>query len=101
MADERILIVDDEAGVRQSIAATLETSGYMVAEAESVSEAIRLLETHADWSLVLTDLVMPGTNGISLLEHVRRRFPRVPLLWLLEFTIFPWLWKPFDGALTT
>jgi putative nucleotidyltransferase with HDIG domain len=80
MADERILIVDDEAGVRQSIAATLETSGYMVAEAESVSEAIRLLETHADWSLVLTDLVMPGTNGISLLEHVRRRFPRVPVV---------------------
>jgi putative nucleotidyltransferase with HDIG domain len=80
MADEQILVVDDEEPVRNSVMIALESSGYAVGQAASVSEAISLLQSDKKWSLVLTDLVMPGKNGIALLDHVHLKFPLVPVV---------------------
>jgi len=77
---EQILIVDDEEPVRQSLAAVLESNGYSVAEAASVAQATSLLQSDGNCSLVLTDLVMPGKNGLSLLEHTRVKYPLVPVV---------------------
>jgi putative nucleotidyltransferase with HDIG domain len=80
MAVERILIVDDEEAVRSTIAASLESSGHVVTQVSSVPEAISILGTGSDWSLVVTDLIMSGTNGLALLDHVHLRLPHVPVV---------------------
>lgn len=80
MPAEQILVVDDEEPVRSSVATVLESTGYVVGQAASVSEAISLMQSDKNWSLVLTDLIMPGTNGIALLDHVHLRFPMVPVV---------------------
>ncbi|MFZ0707890.1 MAG: HD domain-containing phosphohydrolase [Candidatus Korobacteraceae bacterium] len=76
---EPILILDDEEAIRQSLADTLQSAGYSVEQASSVQAAIATLATKR-WSLILTDLLMPGTNGFSLLDYVRRSHRDVPVV---------------------
>ena len=80
MADERILIVDDEEAIRSTIATALESSGHAVTQASSVAEAVSVMNTRSDWSLVITDLIMPGTSGLALLDHIRLQMPQVPVV---------------------
>jgi putative nucleotidyltransferase with HDIG domain len=79
MTAEPILVLDDEQGVRQTIAITLETAGYAVGQASSVEAAIPMLAAKS-WSLILSDLLMPGTNGLAMLEHASRNHPLVPVV---------------------
>jgi len=76
---ERILVVDDEEAVRQTIVAALQSVGYFVEEASSVEAAIPMLDA-TGYSLVLTDLLMPGTNGTVLLEHAHKHHRQVPVV---------------------
>lgn len=76
---EPILILDDEEAIRQSVADSLQSAGYSVEQASSVQTAIAMLGTKK-WSLILTDLLMPGTNGFSLLEYVRRSHRDIPVV---------------------
>ena len=69
-----ILIVDDELGLLSSLVMAFETQGYRSAGAASAAEALDLLRETA-FDVVLTDLVMPGMDGLSLLERVRADFP--------------------------
>ncbi len=74
MAD-RVLVVDDEQIIRESLSFVLEKEGYEVVEAANGVEAIKKLEQKpAD--IVLTDLEMPELKGIELLERVTRQFPQ-------------------------
>ncbi len=79
MAAELILVLDDEDAVRQSLADTLLSAGYSVEQASSVETAIPRLSTRG-LSLILTDLVMPGSNGMVLLEYARRNHPYIPVV---------------------
>ena len=66
-----ILICDDEPSLRELMRLSLETGPrYRFVEAGDGSEAIELLET-ARPALILLDVMMPGTNGIAVLEHLR------------------------------
>lgn len=69
-----ILIVDDEVGLLSSLAMAFETQGYRSAGAASAEEALELLRG-ASFDVLLTDLVMPGMDGLSLLEQVRADYP--------------------------
>ena len=74
-----ILVVDDEDLVRLALEAVLRWSGYQVLLAGDGDEALTVLEsTHVD--LLLTDLAMPGREGIETIIEVRRRFPRVKVI---------------------
>ena len=65
-------MVDDEAEVRSLARDILEGSGYMVLEAASGEEALRLAEAHPHpIHLLLTDIVMPGINGGQLADRLR------------------------------
>jgi signal transduction histidine kinase len=69
-----ILIVDDERGLLSSLVMAFETQGYRSAGAASAAEAIDLLR-QTPFDVVLTDLVMPGMDGLSLLDRVHADFP--------------------------
>lgn len=76
-----ILVVDDQADVRASVAEMLTALGYRTREAASGPEALRQAEDE-DFDLVVTDLGMPGMNGLDLAQALRREQPELPVLLL-------------------
>lgn len=71
---ERILVVDDEEGIRRSAARVLKRFGYEVEEAADGKAALAIVEDAATrFDLVLSDLVMPRMGGLALYEELRRR----------------------------
>ncbi|MDT8340711.1 MAG: sigma-54 dependent transcriptional regulator [Longimicrobiales bacterium] len=70
----RILVVDDEAGLRDALAEKLRYEGYTVSVADSGESALASLSS-ADPEVVLTDLRMPGLSGIELTERIRAGRP--------------------------
>ncbi|UCC78320.1 MAG: response regulator [Candidatus Zixiibacteriota bacterium] len=69
----RILIVEDEAMMRNLLLKILESEGYKVTLASSAAEALDKLE-HEKYDLLLSDVKMPGMNGFELLEKVKSRW---------------------------
>src|SRR5271170_3074758 len=80
MPQERILVVDDEESVRGVVAALLEHSGYTATLTESAEEAIARLQQDPDYDLVLSDIMMPGTDGLTLLDHICTDHPGMPVV---------------------
>ncbi|MEY4093322.1 MAG: sigma-54-dependent Fis family transcriptional regulator, partial [Acidobacteriota bacterium] len=66
----RILVVDDEAAVRDSLKMTLEYDGYDVTLAATGEEGVKLIEREAP-DLVFLDVKMPGMDGLEVLQKVR------------------------------
>lgn len=77
--DFTILVVDDEPLVRVALETVLQWSGYRVVLASDGDEALTLLES-VPIDLLLTDLAMPGREGIETIIEVRRRFPHVKVI---------------------
>ncbi|MEI7833761.1 MAG: HD domain-containing phosphohydrolase [bacterium] len=75
----RILVVDDEEVVREPLTEALGWAGYLADGVSSVDEALEKLE-ETEYDMLFCDLVMPGTNGFTLMEVVRRRFPTLPVI---------------------
>lgn len=80
MPNEKILVVDDEAAVRGIVAALLEYSGYATATAESAGQALEMLKQDPSYELVLSDVMMPGEDGFSLLDRIGTDFPATPVV---------------------
>jgi CheY-like chemotaxis protein len=72
----QILVVDDDASVRESVATTLMAAGYDIVAAEDGFRALSQLRKKLP-DVVLSDLGMPGMSGFELLSVVRRRFPQI------------------------
>ena len=70
----RVLLVDDEPGVRHVFRVWLEREGYVVSEAEDGVDALEELD-RAPYSLVFLDLQMPKMDGVQTLKHIRGRSP--------------------------
>ncbi len=76
-----VLVVDDDAGIRESASKALEKAGYRTLEASNAEDALRIVrEQHVD--VVLSDIYMPGDDGLALLQSIaeRRDPPRVILM---------------------
>jgi CheY-like chemotaxis protein len=78
---DTVLVVEDEALIRFTIADDLREAGYRVIEAQDADEAIRILETDGDVRLVFTDIDMPGSmDGLRLSAVIRDRWPPVRII---------------------
>ncbi len=84
MAKGKILIVDDDASIRKVLGFILEESGYAVRTTESPREALSIVEGDRP-DLVLTDIKMPGMDGIALLNHLKKIDESVPVIILTAF----------------
>jgi DNA-binding NtrC family response regulator len=71
-----ILVVDDEAIVRESIKDWLKDAGYQVAMAESGEEAMEMVEKQ-DFSMMVLDLRLPGMHGLKVLKEVKAKRPDI------------------------
>jgi two-component system response regulator HydG len=75
----RVLVVDDEAGLRRSLARILVARGFDVDTAEDGAQALERIEAGAP-DVVLTDLMMPKVGGLEVLAQVKRTHPRVEVI---------------------
>jgi hypothetical protein len=75
-----ILVVEDETFVRDVTSEVLSSFGHRVLPAASAEEAMSLFLKHPEVGLVLTDVVMPGSNGRRLAKELREVSPEVPII---------------------
>jgi two-component system cell cycle sensor histidine kinase/response regulator CckA len=86
-APTTILVIEDEDAVREMLQITLERSGFRVLVASGGGEALDLCEASAaPIDLVLTDIVMPGTNGTDLASYLAIRYPWMRTVRMSGFT---------------
>ena len=78
----RVLIVDDDDGIRRVLRRILEQRNYQVVDADGAEAALAVVVGQTDLALVISDIHMPGLDGIWLLGELRRRFPDVGVLML-------------------
>ena len=83
---ELILVVEDERAVRAFTVEALGDLGYRVLQADGAAAALRLLEEHADVTLLFTDVVMPEVNGAKLAEAARALRPGLKVLFTTGYT---------------
>ncbi|MEJ0069648.1 MAG: response regulator [Pseudomonadota bacterium] len=81
MAEDLILVVDDDPAVLQAAAAMLTQSGYRVLVASDAAMAFKLFETKPGIALLITDVVMPGLDGLMLADMVKLRHPEARIVY--------------------
>lgn len=106
-AEFHVLVVDDDASILGVVAEVLEDDGYAVSTASSGEEALELLNDH-QFSLVMSDLRLPGINGVEVLEHIKRVSPRTHVIMItshasldtsidaIKHGAYDYLLKPFE-----
>jgi CheY-like chemotaxis protein len=80
----RVLVVDDESYIRELIRETLRGRQYKAGTAANGVEALDILSREA-YDILVTDVVMPGMEGLELVKQVRRLYPKVHIIVLTGF----------------
>lgn len=78
-SNTRILVVDDDAGVRQVLRGMIESAGYPVELASNGKEALDKLQQES-FNLIITDLVMPELEGIETIQVLRKNYPHIRII---------------------
>ena len=69
---KRVLVVEDEASIREMVALNLKMAGWEVVEAPSAERALELMHSGERCDAALLDIMLPGMDGLSLCETIRR-----------------------------
>ena len=104
-----MLVVEDDAGIRELTAKTLLRHGYTVLQADGPAEALRLAGTSENIHLLVTEFLMPEANGLVLARQFRVGHPTTPVLMVSgsvklfdgkvdDLDRFALLEKPFTAA---
>jgi DNA-binding NtrC family response regulator len=103
----RILIVDDEEVVRESLGGWLEKDGYSLGSAPDGASALKAVE-EKDWSILVVDLKMPGIDGLQVLQAVKEKHPEIAVVIMTAYATvdtavramklgaYDYIVKPFD-----
>jgi len=91
---KRILVIDDDAGVRKAFALALEDTPYKLDAAESGEKGIEMEQSNK-YSLIFLDLKMPGINGVETLREIRKTSRDTPVYIVTAF------YKEFFDGLKT
>ena len=78
----KILVVDDERAVRESLRRALELEGYEIELAADGREALERLEADSQPDALILDVLMPGVDGLEVCRRLRRTGSRLPVLML-------------------
>lgn len=78
----RVLVVEDEAAIREVIALNLRMAGYDVTEEGSAEAALAAIDTSAPFDVAVLDIMLPGMNGFSLCENIRRDSDSIGIIML-------------------
>ena len=104
-----VLVLEDEAGVRQTLCEQLHQLGYLTLEAENGEQALNMLDASPDIGMFISDLMLPGgLSGAEVIGHVRSHYPQLPVLLISgqdlrpahnpQLPDVPLLRKPFTRA---
>src|SRR5208282_792138 len=80
MANEHILVVDDEELIREIICSVLNQAGFECHPINSGSEALTVLKSDDSYSAVVSDVIMDGMDGLTLLSRIRLDHPDLPVV---------------------
>ena len=83
-ASGSILVIDDEAGIRESLEVLLSLEGYSVKTANDGDQGLRMLEIES-FDLILLDLALPGQSGLDLLPQLKERQPETPVIMITAY----------------
>ena len=81
---QRILIIDDEAAIRESLETLLELEGYTIEVAVNGEAGLERIEENS-YDLVLLDLALPGKSGLEILPLIRERHPSLPVIMITAY----------------
>ncbi|HWP30226.1 MAG TPA: sigma-54 dependent transcriptional regulator [Fimbriimonadales bacterium] len=107
MSKSKILIVDDENNIRKILVAAFERAGWTAVAEENAEAALSKLE-EGSYHLILTDVLMPGMNGMEFLNAVKQKHPEIPVIVMTAYGTIPqaveamragaadYITKPFD-----
>lgn len=107
---KKILVVEDAAPIRELVALNLRLTDCQVDEAESAEEALKLLEKNPGYDVAVVDVMLPGMNGFSLCESIRRQNDTIGIIILsaksqeqdkirgLSIGADDYMTKPFDSG---
>lgn len=84
MTKAKILIVDDEAKIRDSLARHFRLDGYAVTTAANGADALIKLAA-APYSVVISDIMMPVMDGIDLLRHIKTDYPMIQVIMITGY----------------
>lgn len=79
---DKILILEDEIGIRSFVSINLKREGYEVIEAGTGSEAIEKLDSETNISLALLDIMLPDMNGIDVCRYIREKYENMGVIML-------------------
>jgi DNA-binding NtrC family response regulator len=80
----RVLVVDDELDIRESLEILLSSEGYSVDQAQNAAEGLQKMES-SGYDLVLLDLMMPDRSGMDVLQEVRQRDRETPIFMITAY----------------
>jgi putative nucleotidyltransferase with HDIG domain len=80
LTDQRIIVVDDETAVRDTVCSILAQAGYDCMPVDSARDALSYLRSNDDVSIVLSDLIMEGMDGLTLLAKMKQEHPEIPVV---------------------
>jgi cyclic di-GMP phosphodiesterase len=83
-AGGKILVVDDDAGVRESVSSLISAHGFSVISCENAKDALAQLQENRILA-VLTDINMPVISGIELLDKVHQAYPQIPVILMTAY----------------
>lgn len=104
----QIIVADDEAGIRQLLKGRLEREGYTVKPCENAFEVERVLGGNEKTAILVTDIKMPGKDGLQLLKEIKEKHPQIKVIVItghgekqaavqaLRYGASNYLEKPFD-----